>query len=96
MSDLYFGFDTERLLLRFDARGGAVREQLAELDTLRVVFLQPEGFELTISNPSSKRPLLQLYHNDVPVAESGIEASRAAKNPRIMRRSMGLVVAYLS
>jgi len=75
ISDLYFGFDTERLLLRLDARGGPVREQLTELDTLRIVFLQPEGFELLVSHPSWKEPILQLYHHDVPVARSNIEAA---------------------
>ena len=31
ISDLYFGFDTERLFVRLDSRGGPFREQLAEL-----------------------------------------------------------------
>jgi len=75
VSDLYFGFDTERLLLRIDAAGGPVREQLAEIDTLRVVFLRPEGFELLVSHPSWKEPILQLYHNDLPVTDSGIEGA---------------------
>ena len=75
VSDLYFGFDLEHLLLRLDARAGPVREQLADVESLRVVFLQPEGFELVVSNPSCREPILQLYHNDVPVAES---AARAA------------------
>jgi len=75
VSDLYFGFDTERLLLRIDAGGGPVREQLAEIDTLRVVFLRPEGFELLVSHPSWKEPILQLYHNDLPVTDSGIEGA---------------------
>ena len=51
ISDLYFGFDTERLLLRLDARGGPFREQLADVDALRVVFLQPAGFELLVAHP---------------------------------------------
>ena len=46
ISDLYFGFDTERLLMRLDSRGGPFREQLADVEAIRVVFLQPEGFEL--------------------------------------------------
>ncbi len=73
--DLYFGFDLERLFLRLDARGGPFREQLAEVDKLRVVFLQPEGFELLVSHPVRKEPELQLHHNGVAVAESGSKAA---------------------
>ena len=43
ISDLYFGFDTERLLIRLDSRGGPFREQLADVQAIRVVFLQPRG-----------------------------------------------------
>jgi hypothetical protein len=75
ISDLYFGFDPEKLLLRLDARGGPLREQLAAVEALRVVFLQPEGFELLVSHPAWKEPLAQLYHNDVPLAEPGTEAA---------------------
>lgn len=75
VSDLYFGFDPDRLLLRLDARGGPFREQLADLDALRVIFFQPEGFELLVSHPAWKEPIVQLYHNDVPVAESGSKAA---------------------
>jgi hypothetical protein len=69
VADLYFGFDLERLLLRLDARGGAFREQLAEVGALRVVLLQPEGFELLVDHPTSKRPSVRLFHNGVEVAE---------------------------
>jgi len=75
VSDLYFGFDLERLLLRLDARGGPFREQLADVDSLRVVFLRPEGFELVVSHPARREPTAQLSHNDVPVAEAGVEAA---------------------
>jgi len=75
ISDLYFGFDPERLLLRLDARGGPLREQLAAVEALRVVFLQPEGFELLLSQPACKQPPVQLQHHGVPVAEPGTEAA---------------------
>ncbi|MBU4270469.1 MAG: alpha-amylase/alpha-mannosidase [Planctomycetes bacterium] len=63
VSDLYFGFDPERLLLRLDARGGPVREQFADLDALRLVFTQPEGFELLLSHPGRKEPEAQLWRD---------------------------------
>ncbi len=75
ITDLFFGFDREHLFVRMDARGGPLREQLADVDMVRLVFLQPEGFELLVSHPSWKQPILQLYHHDVPVAESGVEAA---------------------
>ncbi|OHB72863.1 MAG: alpha-amylase/alpha-mannosidase [Planctomycetes bacterium RBG_13_63_9] len=75
VSDLYFGFDTEHLFLRLDARGGPFREQLAEIDGLRVALLQPEGFELLVRNPAGKEPAAQLYHNDVPVAEADVQVA---------------------
>lgn len=75
LTDLYFGFDLKRLLIRCDFRGGGAREQLADVSALRVAFHQPEGFELLVSHPDWSEPILQLYHNDVPVAESGITAA---------------------
>jgi hypothetical protein len=75
LGGLHFGFDTERLLLRFDARAGTVRERLQDIDTLRIAFYQPAGFELLISRPGWQQPIVQLYHHDVPVAESGVIAA---------------------
>jgi len=75
ISDLYFGFDPEHLFLRLDARGGPFREQLVDADTLRIAFLRPEGFELLVSTPTARRPIVQLYHDDVPVAEPETEAA---------------------
>lgn len=74
---LHFGFDDERLLLRFDTPGG-VRSRLADVDTLRVVFLEPPKFELVAANPSAPRPGVQLFHNDVPVSGAGAEAAADA------------------
>ena len=54
--DLYFGFDDQRLLVRLDFNGGSAREQLAEVDALRLSFLEPAGFELSISDPGSPEP----------------------------------------
>ncbi len=78
ISDLYFGFDTERLLLRLDSRGGPFREQLAEVDAIRLVFLQPEGFELLVTHPSRKEPQVQLWRHGAVMA--GAHAEAAADN----------------
>ena len=76
VSDLYFGFDTERLLLRLDANGGPFREQLAEIEALRVVFTDPAGFELIVKRPSDKEPSVELWRNGSVM--SGSHASAAA------------------
>jgi len=78
ISDLYFGFDPEHLFLRLDAHGGPFREQLGDADTLRIAFLRPEGFELLVSTPSCREPIVQLYHDDVPVAEPEVQAAADA------------------
>ncbi len=75
ISDLYFGFDPERLLLRLDSRGGPFREQLAEIDALRIVFLQPEGFELVVTNPSRKQSEVHLWRKGSTMAGSHAEAA---------------------
>ncbi len=75
ISDLYFGFDQQRLFLRLDSRNGPFREQLSEVDALRVAFFQPEGFELRVAEPARRRPTAQLYHDGVPVADAGVEAA---------------------
>jgi alpha-amylase/alpha-mannosidase (GH57 family) len=75
LSDVYFGFDTERLYLRLDARGGAVRERLADIDTLKVRFFEPAGFELVVARPSWQSPLVQLYHQEVAVSDAGVLAA---------------------
>jgi hypothetical protein len=78
LDDVYFGFDTERLLLRLDARGGTVRQRLADIDTLKVTFFEPAGFELVVARPSWQTPLVQLYHQDVAVSDAGVQAAADA------------------
>jgi hypothetical protein len=75
IADLYFGFDADRLLLRLDTRGGTASERLADIDTLRLAFFEPAGFELLVARPSWQDPILELYHHDVAVSESGVTAA---------------------
>lgn len=75
LSDLFFGFDPEHLFIRLDARGAAFREKIAGVETLRVLFFQPDGFELLVSKPDAKAPTLQLCHDHVPVADPGVTAA---------------------
>ncbi|MBX7073022.1 MAG: hypothetical protein K1X71_07715 [Pirellulales bacterium] len=75
LSSAHFGFDTERLLIRLDCRGGAASDRLAEVEAVRVAFFEPNGFELLIANPSAAQPVARLYHGDVPVFESQVEVA---------------------
>jgi alpha-amylase/alpha-mannosidase (GH57 family) len=75
VSDVYFGFDMERLLVRVDAQDGPVRERWADLSSLRLVFLEPAQFVLSVMGPARRHPLAQLFHAGVLVVESGVEAA---------------------
>jgi alpha-amylase/alpha-mannosidase (GH57 family) len=75
IADLFFGFDTERLLLRLDARGGPFREQLADVQALRLVFLQPAGFEIVVVRPAERTPEVQLWRQGMSIAGSHPEAA---------------------
>jgi alpha-amylase/alpha-mannosidase (GH57 family) len=92
VSDLYFGFDPERLFLRLDARGGPFRERAAEIDRLRVVFFQPEGFQLVVSQPGMRNPSVELYRGEATVPQSGCEAAAdSIFELAVPFRSLGLV-----
>ncbi len=75
---LLFGFDTERMFLRLDAHGGPVREQWREVDSIRVAFSEPADYELLVVNPAERRPMVQLYHHNVPVSGRGLQAAADA------------------
>lgn len=75
VSDLYFGFDTQRLFLRLDAHGGPFRQRLPDLDSIRILFYQPADFELVVASPTRTKPTARLQHRGVRVAEAGVETA---------------------
>ncbi|NQT14692.1 MAG: alpha-amylase/alpha-mannosidase [Planctomycetes bacterium] len=75
LADLYFGFDQDRLLIRLDARGGPFRERLNETHSLRVLFFQPEGFEVRVTDPGQKRPRGRFYRDETPLARSRVDVA---------------------
>jgi hypothetical protein len=75
---LRFGFDVERLYLRLDANGGPVREQWADIDSLRIEFREPKGFELLVVRPTEREPTAQLFQRDVPVSGTAVLAAADA------------------
>jgi alpha-amylase/alpha-mannosidase (GH57 family) len=78
LSDCYFGFDTERLLIRLDCRGGTAAERLSEIDVVRLAFFEPGGFEVLLANPAGSEPVAQLYHGDTVVYDAQVEAAADA------------------
>jgi hypothetical protein len=75
ISNLYFGFDTERLLVRLDSRGGPFREQMVEVESIRLMFSKPEDFEMHILHPSAKTPEVQLWRHGAMMAGSHATAA---------------------
>ncbi len=75
ISDLYFGFDEQRLLIRLDTRGGPARERLVGIDAVAVVYYQPEGYRLEIVQPALRNPRASLCRNGVVVGSSRVEAA---------------------
>jgi hypothetical protein len=59
---LWFGFDAERFLLRLDIEGGPASERLAEVDRLRVGFIDPVDREVVAVQPSTRQPVAYLNH----------------------------------
>jgi hypothetical protein len=75
ISDLYFGFNEKLLALRLDARGGSFQENLGDVDAVRVVFYEPEGFELRVVKPTGKKPGCTLFRAEEKVAQAQVHAA---------------------
>ena len=75
VEELYYGFDTERLFLRLDGRGESIRDTLSDIESLRVVFLKPAGYELVVTHLTEERPTVELRANDLPMSGTQIEAA---------------------
>jgi alpha-amylase/alpha-mannosidase (GH57 family) len=77
---IWFGFDAQRLLVRVDASGGPARELLADVDRLRIGFVDPAEREVVVLEPSASRPVAFLKHagrtiangTTIPVATAAI------------------------
>jgi len=62
MNCVWFGFDALRLLVRIDAQGGPARERLADVERLRIGFVDPAEREIVVLEPSAPRPVAVLKH----------------------------------
>lgn len=57
IKQVWFGFNAQRLLIRVDSLTGRAREDLADVDCLRVGFVDPPALEIVVERPASPRPL---------------------------------------
>ena len=73
---IHFGFDRSRLLLRVDTAKRACEDfQRAEIDELRIRFVEPEGLELTVRGLSNESPTVTL--NAAPIPVGAVRAAAA-------------------
>lgn len=72
--EVYFGFDANRLMLRIDTARQAA-EDLEKVDELRVVFTEPEGFEIRVTGLKQHAPKARLYRDDKPLPRAQLEAA---------------------
>jgi alpha-amylase/alpha-mannosidase (GH57 family) len=80
LESIWFGFDAERLLIRVDTSGGAARQRLAEVDRLRIGFVDPAEREVVVLSPAETFPVACLNHagrllangTTIPVATGAI------------------------
>ena len=63
---VWFGFDADRLLIRVDTEGGPARQRLAEVDRLRIGFIDPAETEILVMEPAAPRPVAYLNRPGCP------------------------------
>ena len=68
MRAVWFGFDADRLLIRVDTEGGPARQRLAEVDRLRVGFIDPADSEVLVMQPAAARPVAYLNRPGCPTS----------------------------
>jgi hypothetical protein len=72
VKEIYFGFDTDRLMLRIDTAGRA-KSDLSQVDELRIIFIEPNGYVLRIANPTGAACEPRLYRNNELVDDAKIQ-----------------------
>jgi alpha-amylase/alpha-mannosidase (GH57 family) len=72
LRDVYFGFDAHRLAIRLDTTRYA-REDLEQLDEIRIRFVDPAGLEIRIAGFKQQDAKAKLYREDKLIAKAAIE-----------------------
>jgi alpha-amylase/alpha-mannosidase (GH57 family) len=60
--EVYFGFDVEQLMVRVDTARSA-QDDLSRVQQMRLHFLEPQGFEIQISDPGKPSMQARLLRN---------------------------------
>jgi alpha-amylase/alpha-mannosidase (GH57 family) len=66
LRQVLFGFTADRLLVRVDTSEGPARERLAEVDRLRIGFVDPPDWEVAVEAPATPRPVAHINHAGAP------------------------------
>ena len=74
LSEIYFGFDRDRLLIRADTAKDAI-DDLAGIDQLQVRFHQPDGYEIRVTGLNVHQPRAKLLHGDKAVAKAKVDVA---------------------
>jgi alpha-amylase/alpha-mannosidase (GH57 family) len=74
ISEMYFGFDAERLLLRVDTAKHAL-DDLKQVDELRLVFHEPEKTEIRMTGFPTGEPEAVLIRNGRKVSKANVEVA---------------------
>lgn len=72
--EVFFGFDTDRLMLRIDTARHA-KSDLADVEELRVVFVEPAGYAVTVPNPARPDEGATLLREQELVAGAAIQVA---------------------
>jgi alpha-amylase/alpha-mannosidase (GH57 family) len=72
--DVFFGFDADRLMVRFDTSQIAT-EDLAQVDEIRLRFVEPAGFEVRITGLKKSSPKARLFQGEKAVAKQTLEVA---------------------
>jgi len=72
LQQIWFGFNAERLLIRVDTATGRARDDLADVDRLRIGFVDPADWEILVEDPSQARPRATIRRLDEPPCDASV------------------------
>lgn len=74
--EVYFGFDVEQLMLRIDTTRMA-RDDLSRVQEIRIQFLEPQGYEIRISDPGKPSMQGRVFRNRELLPKAVVKAAVA-------------------
>jgi hypothetical protein len=74
LRELYFGFSLALLLIRLDC-DRAARAALADVDAVRIGFVEPRGYEVCVRTPGRPQQAVSLLKDGKPLPAPGLAAA---------------------